>query len=351
MIFDPPFDLDDIPIEVNPEFPPIPPDDPWGPIGPRPGPDPAPIELQPAHALPAARWISAKLQLLRAKAQLPKISARSCAGISSSAIRFSGATAARRRKSAEGFVQDGGAFSVCWREPLRLFLPQCHEEFAYVIKQPIGGTLVTIYNGVAANQWFGANDQPTLTSYQSAGHRLPRIRRARRGRLRRARRHRLPPRPTCLATPTQDFVPVGRRAGLQLRACSIRRRTPPMRSGQLLNRNFGGGVALQYDFTETMRGAGAIYYRIQVAAADASGDPVGSWTPLVSHDVELPGISTPQRREPIASRSTSTVGAETNLSKIPYNTGDPLGANEEWQDGQYHGVIPTNATSPTAATW
>ena len=38
--------------------------------------------------------------------------------------------------------------------------------------------------------------------------------------------------------------------------------------GQLLNRNLGGGVALQYHFTESMRPAGAVYYRIQVAKAD-----------------------------------------------------------------------------------
>jgi hypothetical protein len=37
-----------------------------------------------------------------------------------------------------------------------------------------------------------------------------------------------------------------------------------------------------------------------------------------------------------------SAGTENNLSKIPYDKGDPLsGPNEEWQDGQYHGIIPT----------
>ena len=122
MIFDPPFDLDDIPIEVNPEFPPIPPDDPWGPIGPRPGPDPAPIELRQLIFTGGA-VDQRKVQLLRAKAQLPKL-ARELRQDFIIRHPFLWCHCGAPQKVAEGFVQDGGAFSVCWREPLRLFLPQ-----------------------------------------------------------------------------------------------------------------------------------------------------------------------------------------------------------------------------------
>ena len=335
VIFDPPFDLDDIPIEVNPEFPPIPPDDPVGPIGPLPGPDPAPIELRQL-VLTGGAVDQRKVELLRAKAHLPKLSPQ---------LRrdfiihhpFLWCHCGTAQKVAEGFVQDGGAFSICWREPLRLFLPNCREEFAYIVKQPIAGSLVTIYNGVAANQWFTAGDQPTLTSYHP--HAIG------------CRESDVPgdgafvvledigSTPSYqLATPSQDsFQSVAAPAynsGLLNPAAN-----PADAVGQLLDRNFGGDVALQYHFTEPMRAAGAIYYRIEVAAANAGGDPVGAWQPLAAQtwatwhlNSATPGA---------IALGPHNVGAETNLSKIPYDTGDPLGANEEWQDGQYHGVIPT----------
>jgi hypothetical protein len=36
-----------------------------------------------------------------------------------------------------------------------------------------------------------------------------------------------------------------------------------------------------------------------------------------------------------------TVGAESDLFHIPFETGTPLGAQEEWQDGQYHADLAT----------
>lgn len=337
VIFDPPFDLDDIPIEVNPEFPPIPPDDPWGPIGPRPGPDPAPLELRQLIFTGGA-VDQRKAQLLRAKAQLPKL-ARELRRDFIIRHPFLWCHCGAPQKVAEGFVQDGGAFSVCWREPLRILLPECHEEFAYIIKQPVGGNLVTIYNGVAANQWFGANDQPTLTSYSpfAVGCRESGVP----GQGAFVVLEDIGSTPSYqLATPNQDsFQSVGApayNAGLLNPAAN-----PADAVGQLLNRNFGGDVALQYEFTESMRGAGAIYYRIQVAAANASGDPVGSWTPLASPTWATWQLNT--ATPGTVGLGPHNVGTETNLSKIPYNSGDPLGANEEWQDGQYHGIIPTNA--------
>jgi hypothetical protein len=109
--------------------------------------------------------------------------------------------------------------------------------------------------------------------------------------------------------------------------------------GQLLNRNLGGGVALQYHFTESMRPSGAIFFRIQVAKAGGSGNPVGAWTVLAPMTWSTWKLNTATPGS--IALGPHSVGAESNLSKIPYDTGDPLGANEEWQDGQYHGVIPT----------
>lgn len=335
VVFDPPFDLDDIPIEVNPDFPPIPPEDPIGPIGPRPGPDPAPIELRQL-ILTGGAVDQRKVQLLRAKAQLPKLAPdlRRDFILRHPLIWCHCGTA---QKVAEGFVQDGGSFSICWREPLQILLPHCHEEFAYIVKQSIGGSLVTIYNGVVAGQWFSASDQPTLTSYnwQAVGCRDSNVP----GEGAFVVLEDIGSTPSHqLATPNQDsFQSVGipdYNSGLL---------NPVANSadavGQLLNRNLGGNVALQYHFTESMRGAGATYYRIRIARANANGDPTGSWTTLASPTWATWRLNTATPGS--IALGPHNVGMETDLSKIPYDTGDPLGANEEWQDGQFHGVIPT----------
>jgi hypothetical protein len=332
VIIDPPFDF---PIDIVPDFPPPPPGDPWGPIGPRPGPDPAPFELQQL-VLTSGALDERKVQLMRAKALLPALSGERRRDF---VIRqpFLWCHCGLPQKVAEGFVQDGGTFSSCWREPIRLLLPRCREEFAYVVKQPIGGSLVTIYDGVAANQWFGAADQPTLTSYHhlAVGCRDTQV--PGNGAfviledIGSTPSHRL-------ATPAQDsFQSVGTldyNSGLLNPVVN-----PADAIGQLLNRNLGGDVALQYHFTEAMRPAGAVYYRIQVAAANADGDPVGSWVPLASPTWGTwhLGSATPGS----IALGPHTVGGQANLSKIPFDTGDPLGPGEEWQDGQYHGVIPT----------
>ncbi len=335
VIIDPPFDLDDMPIEVNPGFPPIPPDDPWGPIGPRPGPDPAPFELRQL-ILTGGAVDQRKVELLRAKALLPKLAHELRQDF---IIRhpFLWCHCGTPQKVAEGFVQDGGSFSVCWREPLRLFQRGCHEEFAYIVKQPIGGNLVTIYNGVAANQWFSAGDQPTLTSYSplAVGCRESGVP----GEGAFVVLEDIGSTPSYrLATPNQNsFQSVNApayNAGLLNPAAN-----PADAVGQLLDRNLGGSVALQYHFTESMRAAGAIYYRIKVVPANSSGDPAGAWTPLASPTWSTWRLST--ATPGAIGLGPYSVGTEANLSKIPYDTGDPLGSNEEWQDGQYHGVIPT----------
>ena len=335
-IYEPPFDLGDFPIEVNPDFPPPPPEDPWGPIGPRPGPDPAPFELQNL-VLTRGALDQRKVQLMRAQTQLPALSAEQRREFIVRHPIF-WCHCGTPQKVAQGFVQDGGAFSICWREPLRLLLPHCSEEFAYIVKQPIGGQLVTIYDGVAANQWFNASDQPTLTSYH--------------WRAIACRESDVPgdgafvvledigTTPSYqLATPNQDsYQSVANPAynsGLLNPTAN-----PADAQGQLLNRNLGGNVALQYHFTESMRAAGAIYYRIQIAAVNSNGDPNGSWTPLAAPTWATWKLNTATPGS--IALGPHSAGTESNLAKIPYDAGAPLSPNEEWQEGQYHGVIPTS---------
>lgn len=329
-------DPDDLPIEVNPDFP-FPPEEigPVGPIGPRPGPDPAPIALQ-RMLITEGAIDEVKLARLAASA-LPKnldVEGRRAFALRHPHCWCRCGTA---KLVATGFVQESGLFSICWREPLTLLSPRCHEEFAYVVKQPIGGVLVTIYNGLAAGQWFHAGEEPTLTSYH------PRAIGCRESDvpgegafvvledIGSTPSHRL-------ATPAQTAAVA---VGAPAYNSGLLDPTPiaAVAVGQLLNRNLGGNVALQYHFTEPMRAVGAVFFRIQVARADAAGNPTGGWTPLapMTWATWRLGTATPGS----IALGPHSAGSESGLSKIPYDSGDPLGPNEEWQDGQFHGVIPT----------
>jgi len=327
-------DPDDLPIEVNPDFP-FPPEDPFGPIGPRPGPDPAPFELQ-RLVLTGGAIDEGKIVGLQANA-LPKSLSADLRREFFLRHPFFWCHCGPPKKVGQGFVQDGGSFSVCWKQSPTILLPHCREEFAYVVKQPIGGVLVTIYNGVAANQWFSASDQPTLTSYhfKAIGCRESDVP----GDGAFVVLEDIGVTPShLLATPAQtSFQSVAAPAynsGLLNPVAN-----PADAIGQLLNRNLGGGVALQYHFTEPMRPAGAVYYRIQVARADSFGNPVGSWAVLAPMTWSTWKLNTATPGSiPLGPHSA---GPHNDLSKIPYDTGDPLGPNEEWQDGQYHGIIPT----------
>ena len=71
----------------------------------------------------------------------------------------------QQTKVAQGFVQPEGTFNICWYEPLTLIPINCHYEYAFVVKQLIDDQTVTIYNGVAAGQWFELGDEINLVSY------------------------------------------------------------------------------------------------------------------------------------------------------------------------------------------
>jgi hypothetical protein len=71
-------------------------------------------------------------------------------------------------KVGQGFVGEDGAIHVCWREPLRFHTSNCHDEYSFVIKQNIGGSTVTIYDGPAAGQWFEMGDDIDLTTFHPA---------------------------------------------------------------------------------------------------------------------------------------------------------------------------------------
>ena len=217
-----------------------------------------------------------------------------------------------------GAILADGSFNVCWIEPLRLILANCHEEYAYVVTQTIGGTTTAIYDGVAAGAWYHAGDHPVLTTYRTDAF-------------------------SCNETGTGDGTAsvflnvIGETESHELTTPDSsgwdRVGAPndqsgvlfPVDTGNGLLRNLGGSLELTYTFSEAMKdpSVGAVYYRISITKADGSGNPSGtrvyygdgvykdeslSWSKVVGSDI-VPELLGPY-----------TVGPanEKYLYKIPY---------------------------------
>jgi hypothetical protein len=237
-------------------------------------------------------------------------------------------------KVAEGYINPDGTFNICWDDFPWFMLPYCHWEYAYVVKQVINGSVVTIYDGLAAHIWFEGNENPTLTSYSPKAASC--------------RNNTFPGTGAfCLL---QD---IGSTGSWQLKTPdatgwdSVAAPTyndglvfpapnPAAALGVMKDCNWGGTLALRYHFSEAMRGIGAKYYRISIRAADGNGNPVGaptyfqnglSWLKYVITSTDI--LVLPQTLGP------TPEGSEDHLYLIPYD------ADADWQSGQYHGYVDT----------
>lgn len=238
-------------------------------------------------------------------------------------------------KVGSGSIQPDGSFNICWIEPLRLLQPNCYEQYAYVVKQTIGSTTTTIYNGLAAGAWFGAGEHPVLSSYHPGAF-------------------------TCNETGTGDgdahvFLDlIGDTESHELTTPDAtgwdRVAAPDAASGLLFPnigpnashlRNLGGAIELKFRFSLSMRNApiDARYYRVSICRADVNGNPTGprlyygqglspagdglAWQKVVGADI-VPESLGPQ-----------VVGAEANLYRIPYD-------DEAWVGSvRYHALLNT----------
>ncbi len=307
-------------VEVLPKFPPKPP-----------GPDPAPFDplqtpffnggainefalnapadlaaLTSLHRHAAARYITARPHLLH----------RLC-------------LCGPPNKVATGTINPDGTFNICWRDFPRLFRPECSDSFAYVVKQTIGGTTTTIYDGVAAGAWYSSSDTPELLSYDPKAF-------------------------TCSETGTDPDEAViyldliGDTESHELTTPDStgwdRVQAPTATSGLLFPnpdpskghlRNLGRQLELTYLFSEQCKAPAidAKYYRVSVAQADSAGNPTGThiyfgdglaWQKVVGGDI------VPETLGPF------TIGTEANLYKIPY------ASDANWTGaGRYHALIDT----------
>jgi hypothetical protein len=341
IIFDPGEVIDGPVIDWPPPWPP--PEDPWDPwppeppgpfpVPPGPGPDPAPLELLDQVASGGAldtRKINAQrdtfaLQNLKGSRLSEYIKLRP----------YLWCTCGAGTKVAEGLIADDGSFSICWRDFPRFLLPGCSDEYAYRVKQVIDGVTVTVYDGPAAGQWFGANANPTLTSYSrtavscigdpvipGAGPAIVLLHE-----IGSTESHHL-------GTPSQaspDSV-----NALAFNSGLI---DPAATDGPSVNRPLGGTLGLRYFFSRGMQPL-ARFFRVDVAGTDDTGAPTSAWAP-----VPVPAWSSWKWVS-----GTGFIRAQHSLGPnaagqyvIPFGTGAPLAAFEEWDPDQFHALLDTTA--------
>lgn len=281
----------------------------------------APADLRALRSLPgdqAAQYVNSRIYLLR----------HIC-------------TCSRPTRVATGSILGDGTFNVCWIEALRLQPHNCHDEYAYVVKQTIGGATTTIYDGVAAGAWYHAGDHPQLTTYRpeafSCGETgtgdgtafvyLDQVDDINAYELN-----------TPTSTSWSSVAPPDATSGLMF----------PTPGGSHYLRNLGGNVELTFLFSDAMKhpSVGAHYYRLGVSKADANGNPTGirryygegtgfngagdalTWLKAV---VTATGVDTvPETLGPVSA------GTENFLYRIPYDT------DAEWTGSvRYHALINT----------
>lgn len=330
-------------LEWPEKLPPIPiPDPPWpidwppdpGPVPfprPGPGPDPAPFDTLEQVAT------FGTLDVRKLNAERDAVALRTLQGpVLAEYIRvrpYLWCTCGGATKVAQGLVADDGSFSICWPGWPYATLSHCRTEYAYKVSQSIDGMNVTIYDGVAAGQWFDDGETPVLTSYSpwavtcSGDPDIPGVGDAivLLHEIGSTESHRL-------GTPAQDgpesVLPAATNSGLL---------DPATTDGPSVNRPLGGRLGLRYFFSSGVKGIGGRFFRVQVAAATAAGDLDGSWA-----TVPVPVWTAWRWTGSGWLRSQHALGPNADgLYVIPYEDVDLLGPLEEWDPDQYHAVLDT----------
>jgi hypothetical protein len=238
---------------------------------------------------------------------------------------------------ANGFIDGNGEFHICWWERLRLMYVNCHDEYAFVIKQSIDGEMVTIYDGLAASQWFRYGEEANLKTYDS--------------RARACRHNEFP-----LSGTYTLLERIGDTDAYHLETPPAtgwdRVDTPAYNSGLVFpaadsqnvgsgnNRNWGGTLPIYYHFSESMKTVGAKYYRLSVTRADGNGNPIAETRTYLQAPAwkyyEVDGSNVYQKTIALGPHQ---VGNEGHLYEIPFD------ADREWLDNQCHTLLNTTQFS------
>lgn len=243
------------------------------------------------------------------------------------------------RKVGETPIRPGGEFDFCYRRPRRLTLvgERCSTNFAFRVRQQIGGAWTTIYDGVAGADYFAQGEEAHLQSYD------PRALPCGDG----------PPPPD--QGDGTAFVMLEHVTGAGTHHFNFPAQTALSRMGAMGADSglidFAGvpdapwatTLGLRLWFSPTLEGTIA-YYRLKVVRVDAAGNPVGaprtldtpvSWLRYVTIGGSVQTIPDALAANP------SDVGGELGLFRVPYWSG-----GMDWLSGQYHQLWDTTTDAP-----
>lgn len=251
---------------------------------------------------------------------------------------------------ASGYLLPDGSFDICWSEPLRILFPNCRVQYAFVVKQLIGGQTVTVYDGLAANRWFDRNDDIELRTWHPSTLSCPHPQDLPEEgddafvyleTVGGSDAHRIAlPEPSSgtsvnLFSPNDD-------ANMSNAGLLDPVPTPADAVGKYRNRNWGGTLDLYVRFSDNLKGT-AKYYRLSVMETDGSGNGIGTPT-------EVDQVIGWTRVFPVGGGSLDTEsvtlgpveqGGEKNLFEIPYTP-----STGWWKTNQYHGHVQTSGFDP-----
>jgi hypothetical protein len=240
------------------------------------------------------------------------------------------------RKVGEVPIQPSGEFDFCYRRPRRLPRPgqRCHTVFAYRVRQQVGPIWITVYDGVAGQDYFSAGEEAHLRT----SHPLAR---------------------PCGDGPTPPDVGDGSAFVMleHVGGASTHHFNFPAQTGVSNMASLGadsglidfGGVpdcpwastlGLRLWSSKQLDGI-VVYYRLKVVPVNAAGDPAGapitlngpvSWQRYVSVAGQIVTIPENLAADP------ASVGGEVGLYRMPYWTG-----GNDWLSGQYHQLWNTRS--------
>ena len=240
------------------------------------------------------------------------------------------------RKVGEVPIQPGGEFDFCYRRPRQWHLPwqRCWTTYAYTVRQMIGGGWVTVYDGLAGQDYFAAGEVAHLhTSHPKA-------------------------RP-CGDGPTPPdpgdgtaFVMLEHVGGAGTKHFNFPVQTGLSNMANLAPNsgliNFAGvpdcpwatGLGLRLWSSPTLDGI-VVFYRIKAVPINAAGNPAGapvtlagpvSWQRFITVNGQVVTTTTSLAVAP------ADVGGEVGLYRMPYWSG-----GMDWLAGQYHQIWDTTA--------
>jgi hypothetical protein len=230
------------------------------------------------------------------------------------------------QKAGQGYLRPDGTFQICFFEARLRFL--CWNTYAFVVKQVINGSTVTIYNGVASNNWFSDISDVDLVTYNP--HTIncqeddPAVN------------------PNAVFLQDIGLTPAWR-LGKPLTGINPAGSYAPVFTDGLINpngvggspsnRNLGGTLQLRLFISESLRGT-AKYFRLSyVPSTNLAATPV-VLPSMTWKYVEITGGGMSVNIVPYA------LGTLGNLSEIPYLADHP------WLSGQYHGNLATTGLAP-----